>query len=99
MRVEDNSIGDEVDVRGPTTTVQGRCALATDTPPPMVAAILWERDHGPRGHSSCKQSRNWQEQVEQALKLLDLIEGSQLKTQYGGVPEMNGQAAQARCNK
>jgi hypothetical protein len=28
------------DIHGPTTTIQGRCALATDTPSPMVAMIL-----------------------------------------------------------
>jgi hypothetical protein len=30
-----------VDVHGPTTTVQGRCTLATDTPTPVVDAMLW----------------------------------------------------------
>ena len=29
------------DIQGPTTTIQGWCALSTDTPPSMVAAILW----------------------------------------------------------
>jgi hypothetical protein len=33
--------GDEDDVHGPTTTIQGYCALATDTPPSMVIVILW----------------------------------------------------------
>jgi hypothetical protein len=49
------------DVHGPTTTIQGRCALATDTPPPMVAVIL-RCDNQPLGHPSCKQSKNSQEQ-------------------------------------
>jgi hypothetical protein len=47
-----------VDVHGPTTTVQGRCALATDTPTPMVNAILWSMTTQPRGHLSCEQSKN-----------------------------------------
>jgi hypothetical protein len=38
-----------VDVHGPTTTVQGRCALATDTPTPVVDAILWSTTTQPRG--------------------------------------------------
>jgi hypothetical protein len=49
------------DVHGLTTTIQGRCALATDTPPPMVAVIL-RCDNQPLGHPSCKQSKNSQEQ-------------------------------------
>jgi hypothetical protein len=49
------------DVHGPATTIQGRCALATDTPPPMVIVIL-RRDNQPLGHPSCKQSKNSQEQ-------------------------------------
>ena len=65
--VGDNSIDEGVDVHGPTTTVQGRCALATDTPTPVVTANLWCATTQPRGHSSCKQSKNQQEQVEQAL--------------------------------
>ena len=36
----------------------GCCALATDTPPPMDAAILWEHVTQPLGHLSCKQSKN-----------------------------------------
>jgi len=39
-----NSIGEVDDVHGSTTTVQGRCALATDTPPPVVARDLVEHD-------------------------------------------------------
>jgi hypothetical protein len=54
------------DVHGLTTTVQGRCTLATDTPPPMAVMIL-RRDNQPLGHPSCKQSKNQQEQEEQAL--------------------------------
>jgi hypothetical protein len=50
------------DVHGLTTTIQGRYALATDTPPPMVVVIL-RRDNQPLGHSSCNQSKNSQEQV------------------------------------
>jgi len=46
------------DVHGSTTAFQGRCALATDTPPPMGAAILWSATPRPLGHSSCKQSKN-----------------------------------------
>ena len=37
--------GDGDDVDGPTTTIQG-CALATDTPPPMDATILWSASPG-----------------------------------------------------
>jgi hypothetical protein len=44
--VGDNSIDGEDDVHGPTTAFQGCCALATDTPPPMVAAILWSATLG-----------------------------------------------------
>jgi hypothetical protein len=54
------------DIHGPTTTVQGRCALATETPPPMAAVIL-RRDNQPLGHPSYKQSKNQQEQEQQAL--------------------------------
>jgi hypothetical protein len=45
---------------------QGCCALETETPPPMAAVIL-RRDNQPLGHPSCKQSKNQQEQEEQAL--------------------------------
>ena len=41
--VGDNSIDEGVDVHGPTTTVQGRCALATDTPPPRAVATCGAR--------------------------------------------------------
>jgi hypothetical protein len=54
------------DVHDLTTTVQGRCALATDTPPPMAAVIL-RRDNQPLGHPSYKQLKNQQEQEEQTL--------------------------------
>jgi hypothetical protein len=54
------------DVHSPTTTIQGRYALATNTPPPMAAVIL-QHDNQPLGHLSCKQSKNQQEQEEQAL--------------------------------
>jgi hypothetical protein len=40
-RVWNNSIGGGDDVHGPTTAFQRRCALATDTPPPMAVTILW----------------------------------------------------------
>ena len=33
--------GDGDDVHGLTTTIQGCCTLATDTPPPMAIMILW----------------------------------------------------------
>ena len=33
--------GDGDNVHGPTTTIQGCCTLATDTPPPTAVAILW----------------------------------------------------------
>ena len=39
-----NSIGKVDDVHGSTTTVQGCCALSTDTPPPVVARDLVEHD-------------------------------------------------------
>jgi hypothetical protein len=47
---------------------------------------LVERDTRPLGHSSCKQSKNQQEQVEQVLKLRDVIEGLKPNLNYGGVP-------------
>jgi hypothetical protein len=53
-------------VHDPTTTVQGWCALATDTLTPRIIAFLWCTTR-PWGHLSCKQSKNKQEQVEQAL--------------------------------
>jgi hypothetical protein len=34
-------LGKRVDIHGLTTTVQGCCALATDTPTPVVDVILW----------------------------------------------------------
>jgi hypothetical protein len=57
-RVWNNSIGGEDDVHGPTTAFPRRCALATDTPPPMAVTILWGVTPWPLGHSSCKQSKN-----------------------------------------
>src|SRR5690348_1048450 len=57
-RVWNNSIGGGDDVHGPTTAFQRRCALATDTPPPMAVTILWSVTPWPLGHSSCKQSKN-----------------------------------------
>ena len=57
-RVWNNSIGGGDDVHGPTTAFQRRCALATDTPPPMAVTILWSLTPWPLGHSSCKQSKN-----------------------------------------
>jgi hypothetical protein len=45
MRGVDNSIEEEMTFSGPTTTLQG-CALATDTPLPMAAAILWSASPG-----------------------------------------------------
>jgi hypothetical protein len=57
-RVWNNSIGGGDDVHGPTTAFQRCCALATDTPPPMVVTILWSVTPWPLGHSSCKQSKN-----------------------------------------
>jgi hypothetical protein len=57
-RVWNNSIGGGDDVHGPTTAFQRRCALATDTPPPMAVTILWSVTSWPLGHSSCKQSKN-----------------------------------------
>jgi hypothetical protein len=57
-RVWNNSIGGGDNVHGPTTAFQRRCALATDTPPPMVVTILWSMTPWPLGHSSCKQSKN-----------------------------------------
>jgi hypothetical protein len=57
-RVWNNSIGGGDDVHGPTTALQRRCALATDTPPPMAVTILWSVTPWPLGHSSCKQSKN-----------------------------------------
>ena len=53
------------DVHDPTTSIQGWCALATDTPTPRIAAFLWCATW-PRGHSSCKQSKNKQEHNEQS---------------------------------
>ena len=64
MRGGDNSIVGGCDVHGPTTVIQGRCALSTDTPLPLVAANLRARDNRPRGLLSCKQSKNKQEQDE-----------------------------------
>jgi hypothetical protein len=46
---------------------------------------LVERDTRPLGHLSCKQSKNQQEQVEQVLKLRDVIEGLKPNLNYGGV--------------
>jgi hypothetical protein len=57
-RVWNNSIGGGDDVHGATTAFQSRCALATDTPPPMAVTILWSVTPWPLGHSSCKQSKN-----------------------------------------
>jgi hypothetical protein len=37
---------DRDDVHGPTTAFQGCCALATDTPPPIAAAIVWSATPG-----------------------------------------------------
>ena len=53
------------DVHDPNTTILGWCALATDTPTPRIAAFLWCATR-PRGHSSCKQSKNKQEHNEQS---------------------------------
>jgi hypothetical protein len=41
VETKDNSIGKRVNVHGPTTTIQGHCALVTDTPTPVVDVILW----------------------------------------------------------
>jgi hypothetical protein len=51
-------LGKRVDIHGQTTTVQGRCAWATDTPTPVVDVILWSTTTQPRGLLSCKQSKN-----------------------------------------
>jgi hypothetical protein len=60
VEMEDNSIGGGggVDVPNLTTTIQRHCALATDTPTPVVDVILWSTMTQPRGHLSCKQSKN-----------------------------------------
>jgi hypothetical protein len=47
-----------INVHSLTTTIQGRCTLATDTPTPVVDVILWSTTTQPRGHLSCKQSKN-----------------------------------------
>jgi hypothetical protein len=57
-RVWNNWIGGGDNVHGPTTAFQRRCALATDTPPPMAVMILWSVTPWPLGHSSYKQSKN-----------------------------------------
>ena len=67
MRVVD-SIGERDDVDDPTTTIQGRCALAIDTPTPEIVVTLSARDQpNHEGSCSCKQSKNKQEQDEQQL--------------------------------
>jgi hypothetical protein len=54
---------------------------------------LVERDTRPLGHSSCKQSKNQQEQVEQVLKFQDVIEGFKPNLNYGEVLKISGRAA------
>jgi hypothetical protein len=51
-------LGKRIDVHGLTTTVQGRCVLAINTPTPVVDVILWSTTTQPRGHLSCKQLKN-----------------------------------------
>jgi hypothetical protein len=80
-------LGKRVDIHDLTTTVQGRCALATDTPTPVVDVILWSMTTQPRGHLSCKQSKNLQEQVEQALNCEMNMKGTSRKHNKVGVLE------------
>jgi hypothetical protein len=66
MRGVDFDLGG-VDVGDLTTTVQERCTLAIDTPTPEVVRDLSGHDQpNHEGICSCKQSKNKQEQDEQA---------------------------------
>jgi hypothetical protein len=49
------------DFHNPTTTFQGCCALAIDTPTPVVVRDLVEHDQPNHYGNSCKQSKNKQE--------------------------------------
>jgi hypothetical protein len=59
-----------------TTTIQGRCALATDTPPPMVVVIL-RRDNQPLGAPVLQAI----EESQTSTELLDVNEGFKLNLQ------------------
>jgi hypothetical protein len=57
------------DVHGSTTTFEGCCALATDTPTLAVVHDLVEHDQPNHYGNSWKQSKNKQEQDKQELNL------------------------------
>jgi hypothetical protein len=86
-RVWNNSIGGGDDVHGPTTAFQSRCALATDTPPPMAVTILWSVTPWPLGQELARTSRT-------STELPDLNVGFKIKLQYGGVPKTRRRAAE-----
>jgi len=84
VEMDNFDLVDGDNVHDPTTTIQGCCALATDTPTPRIVVFLWCATR-PRGHSSCKQSKNKQEHFEQS-QLQYIYRTFDLKSQDGGVP-------------
>ena len=88
------------DVHDPTTTIQGWCALATDTPTPRIAAFLWCAIR-PRGHSSCKQSKNKQEHNEQSQlqNIYILSFQSEITRWWGSVYNQTGGLSNTRAER
>jgi hypothetical protein len=94
-RVSNNSIGGGDDVHGPTTAFQRRCALATDTPPPMAVTILWSVTPWLATRALVLQAIEELARTSRtSTELPDLNVGFKVKLQYGGVPKTRRRAAE-----